>query len=79
MARESQLDMQTLQQNLPEIIRALEAGEEVTIMDKGQPVARLLRSVGAARCPRVPGSARGKLRVLVDDDEHLADFADYMP
>lgn len=27
---------------------------------------------------RRPGSARGKLRILSEDDNHLADFGDYM-
>jgi len=33
----------------------------------------------AKRRPRTPGSAAGKLTVLVEDDEHLKDFQDYMP
>jgi len=28
---------------------------------------------------RKPGSAKGKLRIVVEDDEHLAGFADYLP
>lgn len=28
---------------------------------------------------REPGSARGKLVIFADDDDHLADFKDYMP
>lgn len=32
----------------------------------------------SASQPRIPGSAKGKLTVLVEDDEHLADFRDYM-
>lgn len=28
---------------------------------------------------RVPGSAKGRLTILKEDDEHLDDFADYMP
>lgn len=31
------------------------------------------------REPRQPGSATGKLVIHADDDEHLADFADYVP
>ena len=31
------------------------------------------------RQARTPGSAVGKLKVLVEDDEHLKDFEDYMP
>jgi hypothetical protein len=28
---------------------------------------------------RKPGSARGKLTIMADDQEHLDDFEDYMP
>jgi len=28
--------------------------------------------------PRQPGSAKGRLVILADDDEHLADFEEYM-
>ena len=28
---------------------------------------------------RKPGSAKGALKVLIEDDEHLNDFRDYMP
>lgn len=28
---------------------------------------------------RIPGSAKGKLMVLTEDDEHLQNFRDYMP
>ncbi len=35
--------------------------------------------VQASLAPRrQPGSAKGKLVILADDDEHLADFANYM-
>nr|WP_295407447.1 DUF2281 domain-containing protein [uncultured Thiocystis sp.] len=33
----------------------------------------------AKRRARMPGSAVGKLKVLVEDDEHLKDFQDDMP
>jgi hypothetical protein len=31
------------------------------------------------RKKRQPGSARGKLLILAEDNEHLQDFQDYMP
>jgi hypothetical protein len=31
------------------------------------------------RRERKPGSARGKLTIMADDEEHLDDFKDYMP
>jgi antitoxin (DNA-binding transcriptional repressor) of toxin-antitoxin stability system len=79
MAREHRFDIQTLQHRLPEIIRGLGVGEEVTITDGGRTVARLLGPAAEPPRPRVPGSARGKLLILEEDDEHLTDFADYMP
>jgi hypothetical protein len=41
----------------------------------------LLPEQGEAVVParRQPGSARGMLRVLLEDDEHLDDFREYMP
>lgn len=34
------------------------------------------RAIGPTR---QPGSAKGKLRILAEDDEHLDDFKDYVP
>lgn len=36
-------------------------------------------SQSAKKKIRTPGSAIGKLKILVEDDEHLQDFQDYMP
>jgi len=33
----------------------------------------------SSRQPRQPGSAKGKLTILAEDDEHLRDFQAYMP
>lgn len=35
--------------------------------------------IGSSKTRRRPGSAKGKLTILSDDDEHLMDFQDYMP
>lgn len=32
-----------------------------------------------APAARVPGSARGRLTIVEEDEAHLGDFADYMP
>lgn len=37
------------------------------------------QSPAKRRQPRQPGSAKGRLKILVEDDEHLADFQEYMP
>lgn len=41
----------------------------VLLPDEGEPLPK-------RRCP---GSAKGKLTILSEDDEHLDDFTEYMP
>ena len=41
--------------------------------------AKRLQDSAARIAPREPGSARGKLEIIADDDAHLKDFGDYMP
>ncbi len=43
-----------------------------------QPVAAPTTTLAAQRTRRYPGSAKGRLIILEDDDNHLSDFADYM-
>lgn len=58
----------TITLNLPEEI---EPGEhELVLTIDPKPSSAPLR--------RQPGSAKGKLIILADDKEHLADFTDYM-
>jgi antitoxin (DNA-binding transcriptional repressor) of toxin-antitoxin stability system len=67
------------QANLTELIANLQPGEELVITRNEQPVARLIAQGGSSRQPRQPGSAKGKLTILADDDDHLRDFEEYMP
>ncbi len=66
------------QAKLPELIDHLAAGEGLVITRDEQPIARLLAEPKLKRKPRKPGSAKGMLTILVEDDEHLKDFAEYM-
>jgi antitoxin (DNA-binding transcriptional repressor) of toxin-antitoxin stability system len=43
-----------------------------------QPVAKLVGQQRPVRKPRQPGSAKGKLTILAEDDEHLENFEEYM-
>ena len=43
------------------------------------PVAKLTGQHVSSRQPRRLGSAKGKLIILADDEEHLEDFKEYMP
>lgn len=70
------------QAQLPELVAAVEAGEEVMITRDGQPVARLLpaqttMAVVPMKRPRKAGSARGLFRVPDDFDAPL-DFRDFV-
>jgi antitoxin (DNA-binding transcriptional repressor) of toxin-antitoxin stability system len=66
------------QTKLSEVIDKLAPGEEVLITRNAQPVAKLVGQQRPIRKPRQPGSAKGKLVILAEDDEHLKDFKDYM-
>lgn len=66
------------QAKLPELIDHLAAGEELVITRNQRPIARLLAEEHSTRQPRKPGSAKGQLSILVEDDEHLKGFEEYM-
>ncbi len=70
--------LEEAQARLPEIIDHLVSGEELLITRNNQPVAKLVGQQQPVRKPRQPGSAKGKLVILAEDDEHLQDFAEYM-
>lgn len=72
----STVTLEEAQAQLPQLIAQLAPEQEIQIIDRGQPIARLVR---AAMPPRQPGSAIGQLVILAEDDEHLRDFQEYMP
>jgi len=74
----STVTVEEAQAKLPELIDKLVPGEEVIITRNEQPVAKLVGQQRPIRKPRRPGSAKGKLVILAEDDEHLKDFKDYM-
>lgn len=65
------------QLKLAELIDWATPGEPVVITRDDQPVAQLVRLPVTLPQP-VFGSCKGKLIIVSDDDDHLADFADYM-
>ena len=69
--------IEDVQARLPEILDTLAPGEEVVITRNGKPVAKLVPDLPKG----VPSPGRGKGMVIIhaDDDEHLKDFAEYMP
>ena len=74
----STLTVEDVQARMPELLDRLGAGEEVLITRDGKPVARLIPSDPPKGVP-VLGRGQGKVLFYIDDDEHLKDFADYMP
>jgi antitoxin (DNA-binding transcriptional repressor) of toxin-antitoxin stability system len=72
------LTIDEAQLQLRQLIDQLRPGEEIVITRGDKPVARLL----STELPRgIPMIGRGKDMLIsyVDDDEHLKDFAEYMP
>ena len=68
------MSVNEVQARLPELVKQIASGDEVVITDHDEPVARLVRQEVDQPLIRRPGSAKGKLRIVADDDEHLADF-----
>jgi antitoxin (DNA-binding transcriptional repressor) of toxin-antitoxin stability system len=67
------------QATLKNLIHQLAPGDEVIITENQQPVAKLLSEPAKQRKPRTPGNCKGMITLLVEDDQHLEGFADYMP
>lgn len=72
------IELDVAQATLCELIAGLAPNDEVVILKDHQPVARLV-AAPTTRPPRIPGLMKGKLTVLVEDDEHLSGFEGYLP
>ncbi len=65
---------------LPELIKAVEDGEPVTICRRGVPVVDIVRSKTPSRKERALGTLRGKIQILDPDwwkpmsDDEVEDF-----
>ena len=70
--------LEEVQAQLPQMVDSLKPGTEIVITRQGKPVAKLVPETRPTRQPRKPGSAKGMLVVLKEDDEHLKDFAEYL-
>lgn len=72
------LSIEDAQANLRQITAALEPGEELTLIDNGQPLARLVKSSEETSWPCKAGSAKDKILWIAPDfDVPLDDFAEY--
>lgn len=73
--------MNEAQAKLPELIHKLLPGDEVVITENNLPVAKLVseqRKLEPGLRPS-PGLGKGCITIISEDDEHLNDFAEYMP
>ncbi len=75
----TRIPLKEAQLRLPELIANLQPGQEVQIFVGDRTVARLIGELTSPRKPRQPGSARGTLTILSEDETHLENFHDYMP
>jgi antitoxin (DNA-binding transcriptional repressor) of toxin-antitoxin stability system len=73
------MTVEEAQNRLLELVGKLAPGEEIIITQDQQPVARLVGQRPPGRRPRVPGNCKGLITLLVEDEEHLKDFEEYMP
>ena len=71
----STVTLEEAQAHLPELIAKLGQGEQVVILQDKQAVAKLTLP---DQSPEF-GCCRGMLTIVTEDDEHLRDFAEYMP
>jgi antitoxin (DNA-binding transcriptional repressor) of toxin-antitoxin stability system len=65
--------------SLQELLDCLSPGDEVILTRNHRPVAKLVSEASKLRKPRKPGNCKGMITLLVEDDEHLEGFAEYMP
>ena len=74
----STVALEEAQARLAELIQHLTPGEDVVITANDRPVAQL--SALTAETPQpVLGRCQGMLTIIAEDDEHLADWSEYMP
>lgn len=73
----SAITLEEAQSRLPELLDQLAIGGEVIILRDGKPVGRLLPPELPKGVP-VYGRGKGKVLRMIDDDEHLKDFAEYL-
>ena len=61
---------------LAELVSELKPGDEITLMSKDKPVAKIVPEKLPTR--RRAGACKGMLTIIREDDSHLEDFKEYM-
>lgn len=70
--------LEEAQDHLAEIIDGLSPGEEVVVTRDAKPIAKIVNEAKGKPFP-LAGRCKGMIQVISEDDEHLKDFAEYMP
>jgi antitoxin (DNA-binding transcriptional repressor) of toxin-antitoxin stability system len=73
------ITIEEAQARLTELVHSLAPGEDVIIIENNEPVARLVLERPSPRQRPGPGLCKGMITIVADDEEHLKDFAEYMP
>ncbi len=75
------ISLEEAQAKLKELIHQLAPGEEIVITENQRPVAKLVSEQAKPKLGLRPPPSLGKgfITIISDDDEHLKDFAEYMP
>lgn len=75
------ISVEEAQAKLKELIHQLAPGEEIVITENQRPVAKLVSEQPKPKpaLRPAPGLGKGFITIVSDDDEHLKDFAEYMP
>jgi antitoxin (DNA-binding transcriptional repressor) of toxin-antitoxin stability system len=73
----SSVTLEEVQARLPQLLKQLEPGEELTITDQGEPLA-LVKKAERTTWPCKAGSAKGKIHIATDFDDPLEEFQEYM-
>lgn len=76
----STISVEEAQAKLKELIHQMAPGEEVVITENQQRIAKLVsEQLPQPRMRPPPGLGKGMITIVSDDDEHLKEFAEYMP
>lgn len=73
------ITLEEAQAKLTDLVHQLAPGDEIIITENQLPVAALMGKLSAPAKQRVPGNCKGMITLLVEDDEHLEGFVEYMP
>ncbi len=75
------MTIEEAQARLPDLIHKLAPGEEVLITENHEPVAKLVSQPPKPKpgLRPLPGLGKGFITIVSGDDDHLKDFAEYMP